>query len=88
MKRTRKPHRAHCLVGALFSLLCLTFIGSLLAIERAICGMASNAASLCSVVPANWIPGLAAGAVLGLLWTAYKAYRDFHLGEYWFEHDE
>ncbi len=80
------PRKAHCVLGALFSLLCLMFIGSLIAIEHAACGTVFGGS--CGVVPPSSIVCLAAGVLIGLLWTAYKTYRDFHLGEYWFTRDE
>lgn len=79
---TRPPNRYRFLIGTLVAagFLALAFV--LTAIDNAWCGSTTDLTVSCEGVPAVLVPLCLIGAAYGLIYTAYRAYRDFWARDY------
>jgi hypothetical protein len=82
IRNTALPSRYRCLRGAAFAVLCLVVAALLIVFDDSWCGGLRALMVPCEGVPVVVIPLCLIGAVCGVVHTAYRAYRDFWMGDY------
>ena len=82
MSSKNPPNRYRCLLGLLASIVCLVMAALLIAVDNAACGSSRSEIVECAEVPAALVLLCLAGSFYGLIYTMYRAYRDFCLGAY------
>jgi hypothetical protein len=79
---TRPPSRYRCLIGTLVAAVFLALASVLTFIDDAWCGGTRGLTVPCESVPSILVPLCLIGAAYGLVYTAYRAYRDFWARDY------
>ncbi len=78
----KTPSRFRCLRGAAFAVACLALAGLLTLLDYAYCAGVRVVLVPCEHVPVFLVPLCLIGAAVGVIHTAYRAYRDFLVGDY------
>jgi hypothetical protein len=78
----KTPSRYRCLRGAAIAVVCLGVAGLLTLLDDSHCAGVRKVLVSCEHVPGFLVPLCLIGAAVGVLHTAYRAYRDFWVGDY------
>ncbi len=85
--RTKRPNEFRCLIGAVYGLLAIVLAVFLNQLNSALCGLLTVRIQVqqCVVIPTDLLNALYWVAAAGLVFTCYRIYRDFYVGDYYFD---
>ncbi len=84
-RRDKRPSQFRCLSGLLLGLMAAVLAGVLGKLNEALCSLVRTGSQACAVIPADLFYLLYGFAAVGCVFTLYRAYRDFYVGEYYMD---
>lgn len=84
-KHTKRPSELRSLVGAVYGVFALVMAGLLNKLNEVLCSLVSFRSTIhvCAPVSEDVIHLLYWAAVAGCVFSCYRAYRDFYVGDYY-----
>ncbi len=84
-RRYKRPSQLRCLSGLLLGLMAAVLASLLGKLNEVLCSLMRTSSQACAVVPADVFYLLYGFAAVGCVFTLYRAYRDFYVGEYYLD---